>query len=259
MIANNGDIRLEWEEHGSGDPVLLIHGLGYARWGWGPLVAPLAEHFRVITFDNRGIGGSSIPPGPYTAAEMATDVLAVLDAAGVGSAHIVGTSLGGMIAQEIAIDHEARVARLVLICTTPGAPEAHPIPAGTLQLIAEAPSLPPEVSLRKFVVNALGTEPDPDLVETIFALRIANQPDLVGWGAQAMAGATYSGGERAAAINSPTLLIAGTGDLVVDYRNSELLADMIPDSTLTLVPDAGHLVFWEHPDLVASAIIGFLQ
>ena len=259
MIANNNGVRIGWEEHGTGDPVLLIQGLGYARWGWRPLIGLLAGHFRVITFDNRGIGDSSIPPGPYTAAEMATDALAVLDAAGVGSAYIIGTSLGGMIAQEIAIDHEARVAKLVLICTTPGGTQAHPIPEATLQLIAEAPSLPPEVSLRKFVVNALGKDPDPDLIETIFEFRMANPPDPTGWGAQAIAGATYSAGERVSRISAPTLLIAGTSDRVIDHRNSELLRDIIPDATLNLVPDAGHLVFWEHPELVASTIIDFLQ
>lgn len=258
MIAVNGDIRIEWDDHGSGDPLLLIQGLGYARWGWDPLIGPLAEHFRVITFDNRGIGGSTIAPGPYTAAEMATDALAVLNAAGVGSAHIAGTSLGGMIAQELAIDTPERVARLVLICTTPGLPDAYPIPTATLQLIAESVDMEPAVALRKFVVNALGPEPGAELIEDILQRRLANPPNPTGWGAQAAVGAGYTGGDRATQIAAPTLLISGTEDKVIDHRNSQLLAELIPDSTLLLIPDAGHLVFWEEPDRVADAIIEFL-
>lgn len=259
MFATNGHIRLEWEEQGSGDPVLLIQGLGYARWGWEPLVPALAEHFRVITFDNRGIGSSTIVPGPYTATEMADDALAVLDAADVGSAHIVGTSLGGMIAQELAIEHRHRVARLVLISTTPGLPDAHPIPPTTVQLIADSVGMAPEVALRKFVINALGPEPGPELIETLFQKRMANPPDPVGWAAQAGVGAGYTGGRRAEQITAPTLLITGTEDRVIDHRNSELLAAMIPDSRLLLVPGVGHMVHWERPATVGDAIIEFLQ
>ncbi len=259
MIAHNGDVRLAWEEHGSGHPVLLIQGLGYGRWGWEPLVPALAEHFRVITFDNRGIGDSTIAPGPYTAAGMASDALAVLDAAGVGSAHVVGTSLGGMIAQEVAIDHSERVDRLVLICTTPGLPEAYPIPPATVDLITESFGLDPDVALRKFVVNALGPEPEAALIETLFQKRTANPPDPAGWASQAAVGAGYTGEGRANRIAAPTLLIAGTEDRVIDHRNSELLAGMIPDSELLLVPGGGHLIHWEQPDLLGDAIVEFLR
>ena len=106
-----------------GQPLLLIHGLGYARWGWEPVLPGLAEQFDVILFDNRGIGESDAPAGPYTVAEMAGDAVRVLDEAGVERAHVVGTSLGGMIAQELALSHPERVDRLVLACTTPGGPQ----------------------------------------------------------------------------------------------------------------------------------------
>jgi 3-oxoadipate enol-lactonase len=112
--------RIAWAERGAGSPLLLMHGLGYASWGWGPVLEPLTEHFCVLTFDNRGIGGSDRPPGPYTARMLAEDGIAVLDAAGVERAHVVGTSLGGMAAQELALGWPERVERLVLACTTPG-------------------------------------------------------------------------------------------------------------------------------------------
>jgi pimeloyl-ACP methyl ester carboxylesterase len=256
MITAHDDVAIAWDEIGAGAPVLLIHGLGYARWGWEPLLPLLAERFRVITFDNRGIGESAVPPGPYTALDMAGDALAVLDAAGLEHAHVVGTSLGGMIAQELAGEAPDRVDRLVLIASTPGATAGHPMPAVTTRLMREAANLAPEVALRRFVENALGPKPDPDLVERILAHRLAAPQDPAGWASQAAAGATYDGGGRIASITAPTLLIAGTADRVVDYRNSLALAGSIGGATLRLIPGAGHLVFWEDPRTVADLIIG---
>jgi pimeloyl-ACP methyl ester carboxylesterase len=254
MIATNGGVRIAWEETGDGEAVLLIHGLGYARWGWEPLVPMLAERFRVITFDNRGIGASDVPPGPYTAAEMAGDARAVLDAAGVERAHVVGASLGGMVAQELAIAWREGVDRLVLVCTTPGGSAAYPMPEVTSRLIAEARDLAPDVALRRFVENALAPKPEPALVERILAHRITNPQDPAGWQAQAAAGTTYDGARRAERILAPTLLVSGTADAVVDHRNSVLLSQMIPDARLQLIEGAGHLVFWEHPRTVADLI-----
>lgn len=258
MKAHHEDVIIEWEEVGEGPPVLLIHGLGYGRWGWEPLVPTLKERFRVITFDNRGIGESSVPEGPYSAAQMAGDALAVLDAAGAGQAHLVGASLGGMIAQELALSHPDRVDRLVLIASHPGAPHGYPMPEVTVQLMTEAQALPPEEALHRFVVNALGPEPDRSVVERIMGHRLANPPDPTGWQGQAAAGTTYEGGDRARDMASPTLVLTGTADRVVDPRNGELLADMIPDSTLHVVPDGGHLLFWEHPEQIADLMIQFL-
>jgi 3-oxoadipate enol-lactonase len=256
--AFNGNVALAWEESGSGSPVLLIHGLGYARWGWEPLLPLLTERHRVISFDNRGIGESSVPPGPYTAEMMAGDAVAVLDAAGVGRAHVVGTSLGGMIAQELALRSPDRVDHLVLIATTPGTPGGHPMPAATVRLLTEASQLEPEVALRRFVENALGQAPDPALVEAIMAHRLAQPQSPAGWAAQAAAGTGYAGGDRAGDIAAPTLIVTGTADRVVDPANADLLGEMIPDVRVEKVADAGHLVFWEHPALVAELINDFL-
>ncbi len=255
MIATNREVTIDWDEAGAGEPVLLIHGLGYGRWGWEPLLPLLAQRYRTISFDNRGIGGSSAPPGPYSAAGMAGDALAVLDAAGVERAHVIGTSLGGMIAQELALEAPDRVDRLVLICTTPGATGGYPMPAVTVRLLAEAAASPLAVALRRFVENALGTAPDPDLVERLLAHRIATRQNRAAWAAQAAAGTTYDGAGRARLITAPTLIVSGTADVVVDHRNSVVLADLIPDSVLKLVPDSGHLVFWENPRAVADMII----
>src|SRR5205807_3418957 len=140
---------------GSGMPLLLIQGLGYGRWSWEPSLPGLAERHRVVYFDNRGIGESDKPAGPYTARAMAGDALQVLDDAGVDRAHVLGASLGGMIAQELAVAAPERVDKLVLCCTTPGGAATVPMPQVTVDLFAEAATLPPEVALRRFIENAL--------------------------------------------------------------------------------------------------------
>lgn len=259
MKAYNGEVVLDWESTGDGPPLLLIHGLGYARWGWGPLVPLLVEHFRVITFDNRGVGRSSVPEGPYTASEMARDALAVLDDSGAQNAHVAGTSLGGMIAQELAIAHPDRVERLVLLSTTPGRPDGYPMPEATVRLLEQASDWEPETALRRFVENALGPAPDPGLVDDILGHRLANPQDPAGWAAQAAAGTTYAGSGRCRDIAAPTLVMSGTEDRVVDHRNTHLLGEMIPRATVRLVEGSGHLLFWEHPRLVVNMIVEFLK
>src|SRR4051794_18504846 len=122
-VTANGT-KLYWEEHGSGDPILLIMGLGASLEAWDRLAPILATRYRTILFDNRGVGRSDVPPGPYSLETMADDAAAVLDAAGVKSAHVIGISMGGMIAQELALRHPSRVRRLILGCTSCGGREA---------------------------------------------------------------------------------------------------------------------------------------
>ncbi len=253
-------MKLAWERHGHGAPLLLVHGLGYARWGWEPLVEPLARSFDVILFDNRGIGESDVPPGPYTAAEMADDALQVLDEAGVERAHVLGTSLGGMIAQELALAHPERLDRLVLACTTPGGARAYPLPEGTLRLLAEAPSLPQEVALRRFVENALAPGAPEELAERIYAHRVnGNVQTPEGWQAQAAAGTSFDAFDRLHDIGAPTLVLHGLEDAVVDPRNANILAALITDARVELFPNAGHLFFWEQPERVAEVVEEFLR
>ena len=262
LQARNGDVRIAYEVLGAGEPVLLIHGLGYARWGWEPVSGPLADAFQVVLFDNRGIGGSDIPIGPYSAREMAADAVAVLDAAKVERAHVVGTSLGGMVAQELALGWPRRVRGLVLACTTPGGPRAHPLPEQTLRLMAEAPLLPPEEALRRFVENALApatVRERPELVDRIYRWRLEHPPDPAGWQAQASAGVTFDAFDRLGSISAPTLVLHGTEDAVVDHRNAQLLADGIPDARIELFQGTGHLFFWEEPERFVQLATTFLE
>lgn len=249
-------MRIAWRSAGDGPPLLLVQGLGYGAWGWDPVVPGLAERFRVLVFDNRGIGDSDKPPGPYTAAEMAGDALQVLDEAGVERAHVVGASLGGMIAQELAVAAPGRVDRLVLCSTTPGGVDAFPLPEQTVKLFAEAAALDPPVALRRFVENALAPGAG-GVADELFARRLADPPDPVGWQGQAAAGTTFAGVDLAR-VEAPTLVLHGTADNVVDHRNATLLAGRIAGAQVELV-EGGHLFFWEQPGAFVRIVAEFLS
>lgn len=245
-------MKIAWERHGAGPALLLIHGLGYARWGWEPVLEPLSRSFDVIVFDNRGIGESDAPPGPYTATQMAGDALQVLDEAGVETAHVVGTSLGGIVAQELALTHPERVDRLVLACTTPGGPNAYPMPQQTVDLMLA------RATLRQFTEHALQPDPRPELVDRILVHRERTAQPFEHWAAQAAAGATFDAHSRLATLDKPTLVQTGDGDLVVDPRNSDLLVEAIPDARLSVYEGAGHVFMWQEPERFVAELEEFL-
>jgi pimeloyl-ACP methyl ester carboxylesterase len=212
----------------------------------------------VVTFDNRGFGGSEITPGPYTTAQLARDTLAVLDAAEVERTHVIGISLGGMIAQEFVLAAPQRVQKLVLCSTTPGGPQSVPMPEKTVALMGRQAQLDPQEAMRLFVENALSPEPPQGLVDEIVAYRTANPPDGAGWYAQAGAGAAHDALTRLGEIRVPTLVVHGTADNVVDARNAPLIADAIPDAWLELFEGVGHLLPWERPEEFVALVEEFL-
>jgi pimeloyl-ACP methyl ester carboxylesterase len=241
--------------------LVLVQGLGFDRSGWRPVVGRLGRRFRLVLIDNRGSGRSDPPDDSLTVRDMARDVISVMDAAGIETAHVLGVSLGGMVAQEVAIGYPARVDHLVLCCTTPGWPFAYPMPGPSARLMAQARQLPPEVALRRHVENALSPHTvtnRPRLVDRLVAHERANPHDPGSWSAQAAAGARYSGQLRQAGIRARTLILHGEADGVVDPRNARLLAERIPHARLVLLPGLGHLFFWEDPAAFAREVTSFL-
>jgi 3-oxoadipate enol-lactonase len=264
-FAGNGSSRIAYELRGRigrrAPWLVLIQGLGFDRSGWAPVIPALRRRFRLVLIDNRGCGRSTTRDRKFTVADMALDVVAVLDKSRVARAHVLGASLGGMVAQELAIRHPQRVDRLVLACTTPGWPYGYPMPRTSVQRMTEAASLPVEVAQRALVENALAPatlETRPELVERIVRNQKERSSDPALWRALANAGATYSGGTRQSLIHAPTLIIYGGVDAVVDPRNSKLLAGRIPGSQVTVFPGLGHLFFWEEPAGFARAVTAFL-
>jgi pimeloyl-ACP methyl ester carboxylesterase len=260
-VAVSGGVRIAYEVLGEGEPLVFVHGLGYDRRGWGPLPALLAEDFQVLLLDNRGVGESDVPEGPYAVSQMAADVVAVLDGAGIDAAHVFGVSLGGYIAQELAVTYPDRLRKLVLASTAPGGPRSHPMPATGLEAFGRFPTMDRDAGLRLMVENSLGAHgvrERPELTEEIYRYRLERAPSLAGWQAQAYAGATFDGYDRAASIAAPTLVLQGGADTVVDPRNGELLAELIPGARFELVADRGHLMMWEEGETLAPIVKEFL-
>jgi pimeloyl-ACP methyl ester carboxylesterase len=263
--ARSGGLRIAYELRGKlhwrRPWLVLIQGMGLDRSGWRPVLRKLRRHFRLVLVDNRGSGRSGVPTASFEVADMAADVVAVLDEAGIRRAHVMGASLGGMVAQELAVDHPGRVDALVLVSTTPGWPFAYPMPAASLRLIAATGSMTREVALRRHVENALsvrGGEREPGLADRLVELQRSRPAAPGAWRAQAAAGARYAGQLRQTRIRARTLVLQGAADTVVDPRNGKLLADRVPGAQLVIFPELGHLLFWQEPDSFAGVVATFL-
>jgi pimeloyl-ACP methyl ester carboxylesterase len=262
--ARSGEVRIAYELRGTMHRrrpwLVLIQGMGFDRSGWDPVLRKLRQHFRLVLVDNRGFGRSGRPAGLFSVAAMAGDIVAVLDAAGIRRAHVMGASLGGMVAQELAMTHAERVDGLVLACTVPGWPFAYPMPPAALRLILVTAVIRAEAR-RRHTENALSArtvQDHPELVDRLLALQDSRPADPRALAAQAAAGALYAGRLRQARIGARTLVLQGGADTVVDPRNGRLLADRIPDARLVIFPELGHLLFWEDPDGFTDAVTSFL-
>jgi 3-oxoadipate enol-lactonase len=261
-VAVRDGVRIAYEVRGDGAPLVFVHGLAYDRHGWGPLPSLLEQDFRVVLIDNRGVGESDAPPGPYTVAELAADVACVLDTEDIGRAHLFGVSLGGYVAQEFALTYPQRVDRLVLASTAPGGPRSHPMRARGVEAFRRFPTLGREEGLRLLVENSLGdgaVQARPELVEEIYAYRLAHAPTLEAWQAQASAGATFDAYDRVSQIAASTLVLSGDDDNVVDPRNADLLGELIPNARVEHVAGGGHLLVWQEGERVAALVREFLR
>jgi pimeloyl-ACP methyl ester carboxylesterase len=263
--ARNGTLRVAYELRGTMHRrrpwLVLIQGMGLDRLGWEPVLRKLRRRFRLVLVDNRGVGHSDRPDGSFTVADMARDIVAVLEAAGIRRAHVLGASLGGLVAQELAITHPELLDGLVLVGTAPGWPFTYPMPAASMRLMVATGRMTPEAARRRHTENALspGTVRDhPELVTRLLQVQGSRPADAGVLPAQAAAGARYAGGLKKARIRARTLVLHGGADQVVDPRNGKLLASRIPGARLVTFPELGHLLFWEDPDGFADAVAAFL-
>ncbi len=236
-------------------------GLGMNATGWWRTVPVLARSFTVLAFDNRGVGRSSRPPGPYSVPVMAGDAIAVLDAAGFDRAHLYGISLGGMIAQEIALRHPARVDRLVLGATTPGGEQAVAADPDALAFFKRRGEMTAEEAVWASVPYNYGPRTRADRAQLIGEdivqrLRFPIEPEP--YLAQLAAALGHDAYERLGDIRASTLVVHGSADRMVAPANARILADAIPSADLELLPDAGHLYPTDDPE-ADTAVARFLS
>ena len=254
-VVNEG-ARLYWAEQGSGPPVLLIMGLSFTHEMWFRILPGLGE-YRAILFDNRGMGRSDVPRGPYSMAQMARDARAVLDAAGVESAHVVGASMGGMIAQELALSCPERVRSLLLACTSSRGlfgkwPEFRYGPRRWRGTTREER----ERSLRSLLYA--DTTPIQRIEEDL-RVRCACAWCYKGFLNQFAAILIWSSYRRLPRISVPTLVVHGDQDRLVPPENGRIVAARIPGAGFQLIRQAGHILPTDQPEACVEVMGGFLR
>ncbi len=246
---------------GEGEPILWIMGLGNDHRGWAYQVPAFRDRFRCITYDNRDCGQSQLAEGPYTVADMAEDAVGLLDALGVEQAHVVGFSMGGAQAQELAVHHPERVRRLVLCNTYSSRDERGAAIFRGRVLMRE--KLSPEEYTRLLLpwVYTVRDYARPGFIEqTVEALLndpYPQSPDA--FRRQVEATIAHDMEDRLGQIKAPTLLLFGEDDITTPLRFARALEAGIPNATLTLVPGAGHGLPWSHPGEFTRAVRAFLE
>ena len=268
--AKVGSLDLYYEEHGSGEPLLLIMGFATDSTGWLLQVPAFAARYRTIVFDNRGVGRSAKPKGPYTIHEMADDAAGLLDHLAIARTHVVGISMGGMIAQELALRHPERVRGLVLAATYPE-PDAElertrqftleqmggrVSAAGEVQIdltaldpLALFQHLLPLVFSQQFIATEL-----PKLLQLFGgALQYGFSMEAILGQMEALMG--HKATERLRHITAPTLVLTGDADRLIPPANSDILAAHLPNATLQKIPGGTHGFNIEQPEVFNAAVL----
>jgi 3-oxoadipate enol-lactonase len=248
---------------GEGEPILLITGLATPAASWYVLPTLLAEAgYQVIVVDNRDCGQSSGCEGKdYSIAEMAEDAVAVLDALEVDSTYLFGISMGGMIAQELVLNHPRRVQRLILVATNPGRPESIPPSAELLTaMFGPRPPVSPEEAMAQLLGKLMGrgfAENNRELLLRLAKIRITQGSDAAAFSRQWGAILGHSTWDRLPEIGVPTLVIHGREDPLVPFRNGEMIASRIPGAELVALDGVGHFVPLEASAETIGAITSF--
>jgi 3-oxoadipate enol-lactonase len=253
---------LAYETHGEGEPLLLIMGLSGSGRAWFRLLPHLTGRVEAITFDNRGTGSSPAVSGPLSMAGMARDALSVLDAAGHESAHVMGVSMGGMIAQHLALEHRDRVRSLILGCTTPGGRRGMP-PWRLMTATALRPVVGPgrTFPLVAPVLYAERTRRErPQRVEEDLRIRLSDATGIRTTLAQMGAIAGHDTRSRLGELEGlEVTVIHGAEDVLVPPENGEALAAAIPGASLVMIPECGHMLTTDAEDEAAGAVLAHLD
>lgn len=256
--ADNSGVKIYWEQQGEGDPLLLIMGLGYTHDMWHRTLPVVSPRYRTISFDNRGVGRSDVPAGPYPIATMAEDAAAVMNAAGVERAHVFGISMGGMIAQEFALRYPDRVRSLILGCTSHGGPEAVAADAEVISTLMARGTMSAEDGVRAMIPFIYDPATPRERVEEDLEIRCRTFPTAQGYFAQVQGILAFDSRSRLFQLRMPTLVIHGESDRLIPPENGRRIARLIDGSELVMIANASHIFPTDQSDATNEAILGFL-
>ncbi len=256
-VAITEKTSIDYDVQGDGPPLILIGGLGFGRWAWFRQVPAFSRHFKTITFDARG--ERDLDRG---VTDLAADAVALLDHLRVGKAHVLGTSLGGFVAQELALLRPDLVDRLVLVGTSYGSGGPETMSPWALADMIGSPSLNAERAVRQGLETATSEAyraGNPEEFERVVSWRLADSPSLSTYYEQMRAGARFDLSRDVGRITSPVLVIHGAEDRFVPVANAAALKEEIPGARLRVLEDAGHLVFIERYADVNREVVTFLK
>jgi pimeloyl-ACP methyl ester carboxylesterase len=249
---------LPYSWHGSGEPLVLIAGLGAKGTSWQPFLEKAARHFSVLTFDNRGSGRAPAIDGSIAVRDMACEALELLDALGIERAPIMGRSMGGMIAQELALLAPGRVERLVLVSTTARC-DAHLSHVFSLWADMAEQGVPAAIRHRSSLLWCLGSRAAAQDARVAAYLEAKVRGERTeDYARQARACARHDALERLRALAMPVLVVAGSEDRLTPRDHARALAAAVEGARLRWIPGAGHLPYLEAPDRFAAAVLPFL-
>jgi pimeloyl-ACP methyl ester carboxylesterase len=255
-------ITIYYEIHGRGNPLLLIMGLRRNAEWWYRQIPELSPHFQVIAFDNRGAGRSDQPPREYSIGLFAEDTAALLDGLGIPRAHVLGISMGGYIAQELAINFPEKVQRLVLGCTGCGGRRAVRMSPEGMAKFTAVQGLNPEQILRKdmdIYFSERFIRENQERIKEFIAVSLRDYQPADAFQRQLAACQAHDTGDRLDRLTAPTLIMTGDDDPLVPPQNSRILQELIPGAELTLFPGLRHCFFMEADREFNRKAIEFLE
>jgi 3-oxoadipate enol-lactonase len=259
-LVESAGAKIYWEARGQGEPLLLITGLGTVLERWHRIGPPLSARFRTILFDNRGMGHSDVPPGPYSIEGMADDAAAVLEAAGAASAHVLGLSMGGMISQELALRRPGNVRSLVLGCTSCGGRASVLATREVGAALNPNPALTSEEAFWATAPYLYDASTPRERIEDDLGIRMRTTRTAEGYLGQLQAVRSWKGcHDRLGTINVPTLVIHGENDRLIPPDNGRILAKAIPNAKLVMIPGAAHMFLADRFEPARDAILTFLE
>ncbi len=257
--AHVNGVKLYYKTYGEGDPVILIGGLGSQLQSWATQVPIYSKHFKVVVFDNRGSGKSDKPETRYSTEDMAHDTALLMNELGIGSAHVVGKSMGGMIGQWLAIKHPEKVQKLVLGCSSASRDE---VGNEILRMGREIATKQGTKAVwlmalylgytREYIEKNLGT------IKEAMSLVPEDPEALKGYIGQSFACEGHNTREQLNQISASTLIMLGEGDLIASPKRSKELSDRIPDSELKVFTGVGHGFWRERQEEVDKLVLDFL-
>ncbi|MBU2548580.1 MAG: alpha/beta hydrolase [Proteobacteria bacterium] len=256
------DIDMYYEVHGQGQPLVMIRGFGSNAGHWYAQIPALAPHFQVVIFDNRGIGRTDQPDSPYSISMMAEDTVGLMTALGLERVHVLGMSMGGMIAQRIAIDHPERVKGLVLVCTHCGGDQLVRASDEVLGIFSEyVMTGTPEAAARTpeclFAPDTVAKRPE--IVRGYQAVSAEHPPSLQSMMNQFAAVQGHDTFHDLPRVQAPTLVLTGDLDVLIPPENSRILAERIPGARLRIIEGGAHQFTVEQADAFNQAVLDFLQ